>query len=185
MFCYRCGTKFDPKVDKYCSNCGTEFLPRSPRKRIPNPIYFLFGVIVVGLLFPLVLLWLFADCGVVHVSRSLRDLEEYAGHLAQIESATINNVRPPSYMISQIDGDYSAISFAEYDGCVKPAANAMRDALYRASRFFGDLPVNRVGDDGYPIILRGEILQRKYEYENTLRLYYSQVEQLKACQTQS
>ncbi len=91
-------------------------------------------------------------------------------------------MRPPSYLISQVDGDYSALSYQEYNDCLKPAFDAMLNALLRATNFFSNLPVNSLGDDGYPIMLQGEMLQRKYEYEEAFRSYYQEIEMLKSCQ---
>lgn len=175
-YCQNCGAAYKPGVDKFCTRCGTAL-----KVSYSGMVYYALSLIVLGLLSPAILIWLFGDCGVAHLSRAMKDLEGYAAHLAQIENATVDNVRPPSYLISQIDGDYAALSYAEYDGCVKPAADFMLDALLHASSFFKDLPVNRVGDDGYPIMLERNILNKKLQYENALRNYYGQIEQLKAC----
>lgn len=185
LYCHYCGTEYDSEKNKFCSNCG---IPLGQRKRVQKRTPVVNIVIGVVLLIASVLAmsallsWLFGNCGAIQLYRAVNLLENYADHLYELENATIDNVRPPSYLISQIDGDYSALSNTAFDGCVKPAADAMLASLFRASKFFSELPVNSVGDDGYPIMLSGEILERKYQYEAALREYYAEIEALKACQ---
>jgi hypothetical protein len=81
-----------------------------------------------------------------------------------------------------VDGDYMALSYAEYDVCIQPASKAMEISLMNASNFFSDLPQNTVGDDGYPILLGDSQVQNKHQYEGALRNFYSEIETLKACQ---
>jgi len=186
MYCYRCGTKFDPDADKFCSKCGASFYPSTTRKKKSIPWLDITAVVVfivsLSVMAPVLISILFGDCGAIQVGRTLALLETYEDHIIQIEQATIDNVRPPSYLISQIDGDIIALQNTEFDGCVKPAANLMLATLENASIYFSALPVNSIGDDGYPILLSGNILQRKYEYEDILRLYYAEVKVLRTCQ---
>jgi hypothetical protein len=180
MYCPNCGEKARPEAS-YCRSCGVAFYSKKKEKTNSSWFPVVIFAVVLSVIAPVLVSWFMGECGAVNVSRSIQELDRYAGHLAEIEKATIDNVRPPSYLLSQIDGDYIAMSTSSYAECVQPAADSMLNALYRASRYFGDLPVNRVGDDGYPIMLSGEILNRKYQYEDALRSYYGNIEALKAC----
>jgi len=115
------------------------------------------------------------------VSRSIADLEGYAEHLKQLEDATINNKKPPSYLLAQIDGDISSLNWP-YDTCVSEAYQTLNNSLTRASIYFSDLPSFEMSDVDLMIANSGIMIERRYNYQSELRNFYSELNKLKSCQ---
>lgn len=184
MYCPNCGGEIESS-DRFCSKCGSQFrfIKKQQAQQSPGGCFFITLILLlsVALVSPFAYELGFGECGTLNVNRAIRDLESYAGHIREIESASANNLRPPSYLISQIDGDYMMLSNYEYDLCIQPASKAMLTALLNAVNLFSNLPLRDANIENKTIVLGGEMLERKYRYEDALREYYSEIGILKAC----
>ncbi len=183
MYCYNCGEMFNPNTDKYCKKCGVSFYltpPRNRKRNVPTGFVIVFILIVIGVFSPFVFKWLFGSCGVVPMSRTIADLEGYAEHLKQLEDATINNKKPPTYLLAQIDGDIISLSWP-YDECVTKSYQALNNTLAFASNYFGDLPPFEMSDVDLMQAYGGMMIERRYKYEGSLREFYSELGKLKSC----
>lgn len=183
MYCRNCGQKFNVETDKFCSKCGSSFYLHPPRrkKKSTGPAFGLVIIfIIVGTLSPFILNWLIGDCGVIPVSGAIGELDVYASDIKQLEDATINNKKPPAYLLAKIDGDISTVR-ADVEGCTASAYASMNNALIRASIYFGDLPTFEMTDARLAESYGGYMIEQRQNYETALRNYYSEIGRLKAC----
>jgi hypothetical protein len=184
MYCYRCGNKFDPKHDRFCVKCGLDLSVSSSasRKKKISMKSVVIGFIVVILSFfsPFAIKLIFGECGVVTVSRAISELEEYALHLQRVEDATIQNKRPPAYLIAQLEGNVLGFSW-QYDGCVLNGYRSASETLTYAVIYFSDLPPFEMTDAELFRSYGGIMAERKNKYESSLRDFYKEIQMLKNC----
>lgn len=184
MYCRNCGERFNPVTDKFCSKCGASFYlsPPKAKRRSLEILYWGLVLIVVGILSPFVLKWLLGPCGVVPVSSAIKRLDEYAAHLVELENGTVNNKKPSSHFLAQIDGDIISMDEFAEDVCANDAMLAANRTLTYASIYFSDLPTFEMTDARLAESYGRFMVQRRHDYENALRDFYGEVGKLKACQ---
>jgi len=173
-YCSNCGTPYEIGESKYCSKCGLS-LVNVPNKKRYSIWHFivLFLLIVAVIIGPFLFNWIFGECGPLNVARATQEFDSYSTHLINLETASQNYNRPPSYLLSQIDADILSLSNRRFDYCIQPTANAMESALISSYNYFS----YQSEESGSP----GNA-ENRYQYESDLRTYYQELDKLHACQ---
>jgi len=173
-YCSNCGNPYELGKTTYCPKCGDR-LTRGPTGSSSAPLVLLIlgALLLLAVLSPFAYRWLFGECGAVKVARAMSEFSRYEAQLADVEKEGQIHIRPPAYLLTRLDGSMMSLSSRSYDKCLEPASREMVEALLFASNYYA----NRSQESGSP---RAE--EDRIEYASHLRLYYRQIENLRACQ---
>jgi hypothetical protein len=173
-YCSNCGTPYEIGKSQYCTKCGFSLGDLPNKKRFSLWFFIIFFILIVSaIIVPFLFTWIFGDCGPVKVARAIQEFDNISTHLINLEAATHNQNRPPTYLLSQIDGDMVNLSNRSFDSCIKPTANALISAQIASYNYFSQKPQ----EGGSPIEE-----ENRYKYEDSLRTYYQEIGNLRSCQ---